>query len=459
MVREPLPDLKRKRLERIFEVAKTKSASATATADFDYLTDLLGQCVNGDPGNPAYVQAYLENLQKKFGSLKKSGALGKIQEKLARFQESGARSALKKAVSQEQWDEVVRQGLKVLTVNPWDLPTLTAMATAAAKSGDRDCELCYLQAALKGHPRDAACTRSYAIALGERGLIDHSIVWWHRVEDILPGNEEALRNIATLTVQKARTSGKFDDDGDVARKAKVRAQQQEELGREQQLRKKIQQEPDVLANYLELAQLYIGDDRFRDAEGLLAKAFELSDGEIEIRDQWEDCQLRLMRQNVAQTKDPEARKKLQLERLEKEAVIYRGRVERFPTNLALRYELGLRLMQTKRCNEAIPELQIAKREPRKQGVCLLRLGQCFEQIKQYPLAKDHYEAAIQEISDHDADNRKQALYLAGRLALDLKDLDTAQKHLTALAGLDFTYKDVPTLLDKIAKLRENPESV
>ena len=29
----------------------------------------------------------------------------------------------------------------------------------------------------------------------------------------------------------------------------------------------------------------------------------------------------------------------------------------------------------------------------------------------------HYEAAIQEIPDRDADNKKKAMYLAGRLAL------------------------------------------
>ena len=70
----------------------------------------------------------------------------------------------------------------------------------------------------------------------------------------------------------------------------------------------------------------------------------------------------------------------------------------------------------------------------------------------------HYESAIQEIPDRDADNKKRALYLAGRLAMALKDLEAAEKHLTTLAGLDFTYKDVSALLDKIAKLRENPES-
>ena len=55
------------------------------------MTDLLLQCVTGDPGNAIYVRAYIENLQKKYGTAKKIGAL-------AQFKERGARSALKKAL-------------------------------------------------------------------------------------------------------------------------------------------------------------------------------------------------------------------------------------------------------------------------------------------------------------------------------------------------------------------------
>ena len=115
-------------------------------------------------------------------------------------------------------------------------------------------------------------------------------------------------------------------------------------------------------------------------------------------------------------------------------------------------------MLTKRYAEAIQELQKAKNDPRRRGICLLALGRCFERIKQYRLAMNHYESAIQEIPDRDAANKKQALYLAGRLAMGLKDIDAAEKHLSTLAGLDFTYRDVSTVLDKIAKLRENPGS-
>ena len=89
---------------------------------------------------------------------------------------------------------------------------------------------------------------------------------------------------------------------------------------------------------------------------------------------------------------------------------------------------------------------------------MLALGQCFQQIKQYRLAMSHYDLAIQEIPDRDPQNKKLALYLAGRLATAMKNLDVGEKHLTTLAGLDFSYRDVSTLLEKIARLRESPES-
>src|SRR5664280_103412 len=166
--REPLSPAKRKRLEKVFEHASKK---ATASTDFDYVTELLIQCVAGDPGNGNYVRTFIENLQKKYGNNKKGSPL-------AQFKERGSRSALKKALAQEEWDEAIKHGLKVLTVNPWDVTALTGMAAAAAKSGDRDCELYYLRCALSANAKDPEANRLYGIALGERGLFDQAIACW-----------------------------------------------------------------------------------------------------------------------------------------------------------------------------------------------------------------------------------------------------------------------------------------
>ena len=90
---------------------------------FDYASDLYTECVQGDPGNLEYLQSFMTNLHKKYGSVKKLGPM-------VQFKERGARAALKKAIAQCDWDEAIQQGITVLLVNPWDVPTLTAMATA-----------------------------------------------------------------------------------------------------------------------------------------------------------------------------------------------------------------------------------------------------------------------------------------------------------------------------------------
>jgi hypothetical protein len=132
VVRAPLTPAKRSRLERLFEAAKQKASGLKP--NYDYAGDLYAQCVVGNPNNDLYVKAYIENLQKKYNN-------NRMGSPLAQFKERGARSAIKKALTDQQWDEVIKNGLKVLAVNPWDVHALTAMAQAARKAGDFECEL------------------------------------------------------------------------------------------------------------------------------------------------------------------------------------------------------------------------------------------------------------------------------------------------------------------------------
>lgn len=157
--REPLTPAKQKRLEKVLEHATKKAASD----DFDYATESFAQCVLGEPGNFIYVRGYLENLQKKYNHNRKGHPL-------AQFKERGSQSALKKALGQEQWDEVIAHGLKVLAVNPWDVPALDAMATAAGKMGDYDCEAFYLKCAL-GQPEGSGGEQTLCHRPGRAGKV------------------------------------------------------------------------------------------------------------------------------------------------------------------------------------------------------------------------------------------------------------------------------------------------
>jgi tetratricopeptide (TPR) repeat protein len=447
-----LTPAKRKRLEAQFDTATKKVATAETAEDFTYPIELFAQCVIGDPGNTPYVQGYIEALQKKYKNNRKGSPL-------AQFKERGSRSALKKALAEEKWDDVIAHGVKILAVNPWDVPTLSAMSTAASKSGDLECELYYLKSALMGNPKDPEINRLCARALTERMLYNQAIACWHRLEELLPNDDEAKRAVSVIVEKKVRAQSGFEEG--TVNAAKVRAGKSHVQERADGADHKPQQkEPDSVASYLELAQRHLELEQYKEAEDVLAKAYEASDGDADIREKWEDAQLRRLRQKIARAPDATAKAKFQREYFEKDLVVCKNRVERYPGNLSFKFDLGYRYLLTERYHDAIRELQIAKNDPRRKGVSMLALGQCFQKIKQYSLALRHYELAIKEIPDREADNKKRSLYLAGRLALSghLNDIETAEKHLSTLASLDFTYKDVATLLDKVRHLRENPDS-
>ncbi len=447
LIREPISPAKQKRLDAMLDAAQQKASGEKP--DFNYATDLLTQCVLGNPSNIFYVKAYIETLQKKYNN-------NKTGKTLAKFQELGARMAQKKAVDQEKWDEVLKQGLKVLTANPWDKTALVNMARASSKyPADFEVELYYLKTALLPNPKDADVNKLCAIALAAIGDIDQAITCWHRVEQVCQGTaaeEEAKRHIAYLNMHRMDPKDGTLNEG--LRRGRL-GEVEELLTPEKRLLRKINQNPEKMEPYVELSQMYINEERYGDAEKILARALEHSDGNIDIREKWEDAQLRNIRQKISQIDDPAEKKKQEKRLFVQELEVCKNRCERYPNNAVFRYDLGYHYMILKQYNDAIRELQLARNDPRKKGSCLLALGQCFQQIEQYPLAMDHYEMAIEEIPDRDAKNKKKSLYLAGKLALGLDNLERADKHLKVLAGLDFTYKDVPSLLDKLAKKRKN----
>ena len=69
----------------------------------------------------------------------------------------------------------------------------------------------------------------------------------------------------------------------------------------------------------------------------------------------------------------------------------------------------------------------------------------------------NYVTAVESLNDREVELRKRALYRAGVLATGLRDLDSAQKYLSTLAGLDFGYRDVAQRLDKLSSLSDNSE--
>jgi len=380
------------------------------------------------------------------------------------------RASLKKDRLQKHWDALIKNGLEVLKYNPWDATTLTALAEATDHYEFDEVPLIYLRTALDANPKDPEINRLCAVALRQRGQFDQALACWKRVLDAKPGDEEAQHAIGELAVEKTIHQGGYEG---ASSSRDVRADKQTqnagqagpEISTVERLERQIQKEPNELAPYLELSEIHLRESEFEKAEDVLTRACEASGDDPDIQQRLRDAQLVHLRHklSVADKKFKESgseedhkeyqalRKQFNLKKLED----CKQRCERYPNHLGFKFELGQYYQICGHYKEAIQQFQLAHNDPRRKGVCMLLLGQCFEKIKQYPLAKRHYGLAIDEIPDRDAENKKLALYQAGRLALGLKEPEEAEQHLTTLAGMDFAYKDVSTLLDKVTELRDN----
>jgi tetratricopeptide (TPR) repeat protein len=431
-----------------------------AAGNAQYAIDMFAMCVAGDPGNVVFLQAFLAALRQKYG-LKKAGALSSLMS-------VGGRTGLKRLAAAAKWRELIKQGVDILKGNPADYGCLLAMAEACENLMFIDCQAAYLRFALDAAPADAEVNRQCARFAAGQGNFNQAIECWRRIARLKGMGEEADREIARLSVEKTIVDGQALTGRGAASAAAGAADPGKPTSRRGQLEQAVRDNPADIDSYLELADVLEQEGAIEQAEKVLAKALAASGNELKVREHVEDRQLRwsrakvmLAEKRVEADDTPENRavvEKLKLAGLRQEIEVFAARVARYPDNLTWKYELALRLKSAGKHPEAIKYFQEALKDVRRKGVISLELGECFQGIKQYQLAMQNYEAAIEALTDRELELRKRALYRAGVLAAGLKDFDSAQKHLSTVAGLDFGYRDVAQRLDKLRTARDKGAS-
>jgi tetratricopeptide (TPR) repeat protein len=473
----PLTANVRHRLQKVYEHAQR----CVEKEDYDYANQLLTQCVSEDPSSIVYLQAFLGNLQKKYGNNKRGARLAGLKIK-------SHRSAMSKAMEKGAWQAAFAAGCAALALNPWDTPSLQLMAEACNELHIDETQLYYLRWALDADAKDPGVNRQAAMTLQRMGQFDQAIACWHRVEQAKPHDEEAQQAISRLSVEKTIHKGGYDPallgggkSGDgaqtarpmsIARLSKAASGEvdeetaAEDLPPEERLKAAIARDPTDVESYFRLADYHLHQQRIDDAQRVLDEAHQATGGgDPNVRERLEDLQLRraarqlqLAQQNYAQLKTPEAQQlaeqaKAQANQVELE--VYAARTDRDPNNPRLQFELGMRLKRAGKPKQAITALQAARSDSKRRALVLLELGECFQKIEQYKLALSHYEQSLEACDPTDVEARKLALYRAGVLATGLRELDRAERYLSELAGLDYGYRDVSDRLDKIAELRNS----
>ncbi|MCA9122180.1 MAG: hypothetical protein H6822_21035 [Planctomycetaceae bacterium] len=456
----------RRRLQECYEQG-TKLMSSEKY-DCDYVHSFLVQCVLRDPANTLYLDAFLENLHRKYNHNKRGAMLN-----------FGGKGRIKKALAKEDWEEVLKIAAEALKSNPWDVTTLRAAADACAAFGYHQAELRYLKNALVPNPQDADVNRHCALALARIGQFDQAIICWTRVDEAKRGDDEAQQMISELQI--AKTVGRTTQEEDTRPSARRRAQRQAEavakaaaeetserreitLTPRQELERAVANNPTDLDSYFQLADIHVSEKRLGDAAHVLNKAIAASGGSLKARERLEDIeilrkqeQISIAERRAAVSGDLDAQQlvvQLQQDLNRYELEVFNSRSERYPDDLEAKFQLGLRLRKAGNYREAIPFLKASAKLENRRAIGMLELGECLQRTKQYDKALDSYLEAVSAVAaTQDVDLQKLARYRSGVLAAGLHNYAAAEEHLSALIALDPDYRDAAPRLDKIREIR------
>jgi tetratricopeptide (TPR) repeat protein len=210
---------------------------------------------------------------------------------------------------------------------------------------------------------------------------------------------------------------------------------------------RLQTEPNNLKVVRQLAELYAQKKQFERALGLYERIKSSDMGnDPSLERAIADTIVRRFDDQLEQL-DPaapdyaEQSARIQAEKLNFQVTECQKRVEKYPTDLAIRFEMGQFYFQTGKITEAIQEFQKAQQNPHKRLLAMSFLAQCFAKRKMFDLAARTLQNAIKEKPVFD-EEKKDLVYNLGCVLESMGKKEEAIEQFKQIYELDAGYKDV-----------------
>lgn len=331
-----------------------------------------------------------------------------------------------------------------------DIAVILDQASACGRLGFDSIRAWRIQCALKLNANHRDGLRDYAVWNEEHGRFDEAVKTWNQMLLQDPSDREAKQRRLALetnmmiedfendpnqvtdphkksdrSLSKVVATPLNHHDGD----SSFHLEKQQIAG----LLKQVEQEPENLQNYLNLAQEYRKQYQFMEAQNTILQALQLSGGDLEIREQWEDLEAESLVHRLATARnlgntepsDPLTSKRiiaLETELNDFELDLYRRRTDRYPDQMDLKYEFGLRLLRAGLLNEAKLQFQSACDNADMRIRALVAMGDCYLKEESVHEAKLCYEQATQyPASRKDRPFVDTAKHMIEKLSLHEKD--------------------------------------
>ena len=299
----------------------------------------------------------------------------------------------------------------------------------------------------------------------------HAIQACELARKAAPNDAVIQQTLSDLSAKYTIHKGKYDQEGDFSEKVadlegqkklmeKDHIVQSEDflLAEIENARKEYLASPEVpgKVNAFVDALLKIPDEAYEgEAVDVLTKAhsdsgtyqYKLRIGDIKIK------QMTRRYRKLVQSGDEEGAKEQIRVQLAFELNEFKERSINYPTDLKLKFELGRRQYLAGMYDDAIASLQQAQRDPRNHLKAMSYLGQAFEAKGWFREAGETYVRALE--SEMSEDNTKELRYNLGSVLEKMDKVVDAREQFSAVAQIDYNYKDVRERLDAVNKAIAN----
>lgn len=431
-----------------------RGRQALETGKYELAVDMLMEAVSAAP-DILETRKLLRAAQ--IANFRKNGKAG-FGAKLGYMM---ARQKIMGLVKKGKGAEAMAEAEKLLAQNPLDPDNIEAAVKAAESAGKADHAAITIEAAYECSNKDPGLLERVATYYTMANRWDKARDAYQKLAELKPGDQRVMQLLkntearATMNAGWEQTAGKkggFQNliankeqaaKLDAANKAVVTGDDAELLIQEKL--KQIEAEPKNMNARRALARIYVQGKRYYEAIQTLEQAVEVSgtmDPELDrmlsqTKVQYYDQQIEALR---AEGREDEA---VQMEG-EKNQFVFDDlaqRVERYPNDLHLRFELGKQYFMYEYYDDALTHLQLAQKSPKDRLWALYYLAMCFLNQGQVDMAVMQLETARDALPTMD-DLKKKVVYQLGLCAESAGDLEKAYQYYKDVYSSDVGFEDL-----------------
>jgi tetratricopeptide (TPR) repeat protein len=443
-----------------------KAVGASASGNYDYAIELFldGLAAAPDALEEGHLKLYETALERQ----KKGGKKPSMIEKV------------KKLHTKKMGVEQMLEAEYLFAKDPGHLSFIEGMLKGAAAAGLKKSAkwMADLAFGLNNQMGEKASWKSYLLIKDSYAMIgeyERAMIACQQASKLRPEDLDLADELKRLAAELTFARGKYDRTNNFRdsikdrqsqeqRQAELSSYKSKDLRKEMvaHARKQLAGDPGLPKNIFHLAQV-LSEMRdsasTKEAIELLEDAYK-SKGDYSFMVRAGQIQMKHLKRKLRAVKaaynakkgDPVLKKKL----LETSKAIaayelkyYKDLIDNYPTDLRAKYEYGVRLMNKRDFDGAIPMLQEAQREPMHRVNAMSKVGLCFFYKGWFSDAADIFRQAIDSREIKDDDTAKELRYnLARALEEQGKDSEALEIY-RRIAQMDFGYKDVSARVDKL----------